>query len=186
MGDGSPDYFLVSKGARVLQADLLSRAFTGPSILERLLPPEEIPATISGYPIEGMIGYPAGEMIFPDGLAQRQGTCELVGEDRVTGRAALIIGSTPQPTGPIVDRFHIDVLDGVLLRHQVLDTTGGSKRVESDVAVTRVVYDPEFAPGLFRLEIPEGLCFQKGPEWSVIGDRLDRPVTDHRVGDSDR
>ena len=117
-----------------------------------------------------MIGYPAGEMIFPVGLVQRQGTYELLGEDRVAGRAALIVDFTPQPTGPIVDRFYIDALTGVLLRHQVLDTTAGGERVGSDIVVTRIVYDPEFAPDLFRLEIPESLCFQEGPEWSVIGD----------------
>jgi len=109
-------------------------------------------------------------MIFPVGLAQRQGTYELVGEDRVAGRAALIVDFTPQPTGPIVDRFYMDALTGVLLQHQVLDTTAGGERVESDIVVTRIVYDPEFAPDLFRLEIPESLCFQEGPEWSVIGD----------------
>ena len=53
MGNGSPDYLLVSDGARFLEADLLSRPFAGPSILERRFPSEGIPATISGYPMKG-------------------------------------------------------------------------------------------------------------------------------------
>lgn len=166
--DGDPDYMLVSDGARYLEADL-STGLTqegeiAPFVLEPFVPPEAITDTITGYPLAGMIGYPAGEMIFPTGLAQRQGTYELIGEDNVAGRAALIVDWTPQPTGLIADRFRIDALTGVLLRHQVLGKTGGGERVQSDLVVTHILYDPEFANDLFTVTQPESLHFQAPPE----------------------
>ena len=166
--DGDPDYLFVSDGARYLEADL-STGLTqegeiAPYVLEPFVAPEEITDTIYGYPLAGMFGYPAAEMIFPTGLAQRQGTYELIGEDNVVGRAALIVDWTPQPTGLIADRFRIDALTGVLLRHQVLGKTGGGERVESDLVVTRIVYDPEFASDLFTVGLPEDLRFQEPAE----------------------
>lgn len=167
-GDVDPDYFFVSDGTRFLEADL--RAGTteegdvAPSILEPFFPPEAITDTINPHPLEGMIGFPAGQMMFPAGLAQRQGTYELVGEDTVAGRGALIVDFTPGPTGLISDRFRIDALTGLILRHQVLGKTGGGERVESDISVGPIVYDPEIPAGLFTLEVPENPRWQEAPE----------------------
>ena len=166
--DGDPDYLFLLYGTRYLEADLATgatqEAEIAPYALEPFVAPEEITDTIYGYPLAEMMVYPAGEMIFPTGLAQRQGTYELIGEDTVAGRAALIVDFTPQPTGLIADRFHIDALTGVLLRHQVLGKTGGGERVESDLVVTRIVYDPEFASDLFTVGLPDSLHFQGPPE----------------------
>jgi hypothetical protein len=168
LGDADPDYVFISDGARYLQADLATGATqegdVAPYILEPFAAPEQITDTVTPHPLDGMIGYPAGSMIFPTGLAQRQGTYELIGEDTLTGRAALIVDFTPEPTGLISDRFRIDALTGVLLRHQVLGKTGGGERVESDLTVSIIVYEPEIPPGLFSLEIPENLHFQESPE----------------------
>jgi len=161
--DGDPDYFSVSDGTHFLEADLSTGATQEgeitPYALEPFVAPEAITDTISGHPLEGMIRYPGGEMVFPTGLAQRQGTFELIGEDAVAGRDALIVDWAPQPTGLIADRFRIDALTGVLLRHQVLGKTGGGERVESDLAVTHIVFDPEFPSGLFSVGLPETLHF---------------------------
>ncbi len=171
IADADPDYVFISDGERYLEADLatgeIQEGEVAPSVLEPFFPPEEITDTVSLHPLDGMIGYPAGSMIFPAGLAQRQGTYELIGEDTVVGRAALIIDFTPEPTGLISDRFRIDALTGILLRHQVLGKTGGGERVESDLTVSRIVFDPDIADNLFRLEIPENVHFQEGPEWTV-------------------
>jgi hypothetical protein len=167
-GDVPPDIFFVSDGVRFLEADL--RAGTteegdvAPSILEPFFPPEGITDTITLHPLEGMIGFPAGQMLFPAGLAQRQGTYELIGEDTVAGRAALIVDFTPQPTGLISDRFRIDALTGLILRHQVLGKTGGGERVESEISVGPIVYDPEIPDGLFTPAVPESPWWQEAPE----------------------
>jgi hypothetical protein len=166
--DGEPDYLYISDGARFLEADLAAgttqEGEIAPFVLQPFVPPEEISDTINPHPLEGMIGYPAGEMVFPAGLAQRQGTYELIGQDSVAGRAALIVDWTPQPTGLIADRFRIDALTGLILRHQVLGKMGGGERVESDHVVTRIVFDPELPADLFAVALPDGLHFQEPPE----------------------
>ncbi len=166
--DGEPDYLYVSDGARFLEADLAAgttqEGEIAPFVLQPFVPPEGISDTINPHPLEGMIGYPAGEMVFPAGLAQRQGTYELIGQDSVAGRAALIVDWTPQPTGLVADRFRIDALTGLLLRHQVLGKTGGGERVESDHVVTRIVFDPDFPADLFTVALPEALHFMEPPD----------------------
>jgi hypothetical protein len=166
--DGEPDYFYVSDGARFLEADLAAgttqEGEIAPFVLQPFVPPEEITDTINPHPVEGMIGYPAGEMVFPAGLAQRQGTYELIGQDSVAGRAALIVDWTPQPTGLVADRFRIDALTGLILRHQVLGKMGGGERVESDHVMTRIVIDPAFPADLFTVTLPDGLHFMEPPD----------------------
>ncbi|HET7010989.1 MAG TPA: hypothetical protein VFI11_09460, partial [Anaerolineales bacterium] len=173
-GDADPDYFFVSNGFRFLEANLVTGETQEAEVLPGILPPfsdsEETTDPISIFAI--------GRLIFPAGLSQRRGTYEVIGEATVAGRGAVIVDFTPQATGLIVDRFHIDALTGVLLRHQVLDLSGGDERVVSDVSLAPIIYDAEFDPGLFRLAIPDNVHFQEGPEWNAIGDWEDMPPID--------
>lgn len=167
-GDVDPDYFFVSDGTLFLDADLragtIQEGDVAPGILEPFLPPEELTGAIISHPLAEMIGYPAGPMIFPVGLAQRQGTYELIGEDTVAGRAALILDFTPRPAGLIFERLSLDALTGLLLRQQVLTKTADGEQMLSDLYVFPIKYDPAFPAGLFTLEVPESVRFQEAPE----------------------
>lgn len=179
-GDADPDYVFISDGVRYLESDLATGAAevgdVPPSIFNPFFPPEEIADTILGHPLTAMLPYPAGEIIFPVGLAQRQGIYKLVGEEIESDRsiliveftpqqAALIVEFTPPPTAQIIERYYIDSLTGLILRHKVIDKTGGSEHLKSEIWVSPLVYDPVYDPDFFRLEIPEHPQFQEAPDY---------------------
>jgi hypothetical protein len=161
-----PTSIFVSDGSHYVQADLAtgmtSEGDIAPFDLEPFIAPEAFSDTINGYPLAGMIGFPAGDLIFPTGLAQRQGVYEVVDFDVLAGRRVLILDWTA-PTGVIADRFRIDALTGVLLRQQNLGKTGGGETVQTDIIVTRIVYDPEIPAEVFRVQVPETLQYLDPP-----------------------
>jgi hypothetical protein len=164
---GDPTSLWVSDGLGILEADLTSGAISEseipPFALEPFFAPEAISDTITPHPFGSLFGYPAAELIFPTALAQRQGTYEIIGEDSVAGREALIIDWTPDPTGLIADRFRIDVETGMVLRQQNLGKTGAGEVVQTDILVTRIIYNPTIPEGAFALSVPEIPLFLPAP-----------------------
>jgi hypothetical protein len=132
-------------------------------VLEPFQAPEALTDTVTPHPFGSLFGYPAADLIFPTTLAQRQGTYEIVGEDTVAGRPALIVDWTPDPTGLIADRFRIDVETGIILRQQNLGKTGGGEVVQTDIHVTRIIYNPTIPEGAFALIVPEIPLFLPSP-----------------------
>ncbi len=122
-----------------------------PAAQAPFFPPQALSETIYPHPLGGLIGYPVGEVLFPAIFGQRQGTFHVVGSDTVAGRPAVIVDWTA-PTGFIADRFRVDAATGLLLRQQNLGKTGAGEVVQSDIVVTRIVYDLEIPDDVFRLD----------------------------------
>jgi hypothetical protein len=164
---GDPTHLWASDGTRILEADLAMGTRIEfeipPYVLEPFQAPEALTDTVTPHPFGSLFGYPAADLIFPTTLAQRQGTYEIVGEDTVAGRPALIVDWTPDPTGLIADRFRIDVETGIILRQQNLGKTGGGEVVQTDIHVTRIIYNPTIPEGAFALIVPEIPLFLPSP-----------------------
>jgi hypothetical protein len=168
LGDVHPDYIFISDGSRFLEAELRTGFENqGEIALDPLgifFPQVENQEKIFYCPPEGIVLNMVKEMIFPAVIAQREGTYEMVGEDSVARRNALVVEFRAQPDDLIFDRYWIDVMTGMVLEHHVIDMTSGSVWVISELSVFPIVYDPVYAPDLFKLEMPEVVNFQEAPQ----------------------
>jgi hypothetical protein len=168
LGDADPDYMLVSDGRRFLEAEFRSGFRQEGEVrldpLGMFFPRVENQEELFYCPPEGMVINLVEEMIFPAGIAQREGSFKLVGEDTVARRAALMVEFRTQADDLIFDRYWIDALTGMVLEHDVIDSTGGSVWVVSEISVFPLVFDPQYPADFFKLEIPEEVKFQEAPE----------------------
>lgn len=165
LGDCNPVYFLVSDGTHTLGVDLP----TGEKQLGDVSSSEETSA------LELMLPHPVNEMVFPALQFQRQGTYTVIGEDTyaVIGEETvehlpiILIEFTPLSDRSITESFSIDALTGIVLRREVITTKNGEISMDCEYSVSRLLLDPQFAPDLFKLELPAAVFFQEGPEWTV-------------------
>lgn len=172
-GDCDPAYYFVSNGTRWLEADLdtgvTREGDVDPGILAPFVPPQAMTGTIAEFPLNKYILPPAGDMIFPTGLAQRQGAYGMIGDIPQTRRPDLILSFTPEENQGTVEWLDVDPLTGLLLSWQVFSQIAGGEQVQlASLEADRHVYNAELAPGLFELKVPPRLHFQEGPEWNVI------------------
>ncbi len=174
-GDYDPEYYFVSNGTRYLEADLLNRTTregdVNPVSLTPLVPTAAKPGTIADVPLRKFIPAPAGDMIFPTGLAQLPGTYAPAGEARNINKSRphVVVDFSPEGMGEIIDRFNVDAFTGILLDWIVLSKLADGTQDElASYQAWPVVVDPEFAPDIFKLEVPSRLHFQEGPEWNVV------------------
>ncbi len=168
LADADPDYIFISDGEHTLEAEFRTGfQHEGEVMLNPLgifFPQVENPEESFDCPPKGMVINLVREMIFPAEIARREGNYTLTGEDSVSRRAALVIEFRDQADDLIFDRYWIDVLTGMVLEHHVIDMTGGSVWVVSEISVFPLVFDPEYPADFFKLEIPEVVKFQEAPE----------------------
>ena len=166
-GDADPDYIFVSDGTGFLEAELRTGYRQEGEIklsnLGLFLPVVPLTEMIFECPPAGVVGSLVHALIYPAGLARQEGIYTLVGEETVARRAAVVVEFTTGPDDLIVDRYSLDALTGLVLQHQVLDRTGPTEWVVSEISVFPIVYDPEYPAGLFKLEIPQEVRFQEAP-----------------------
>jgi hypothetical protein len=163
LGDCNPSYFLVSDGAQTLGVDLPGEEQRG-----------EVPSSEDGSALALLLPHPVNEMIFPGVLFQRQGTYTVtgeeslgvIGEDSVVQRPVILVEFSPLPDAGITERFTIDALTGIVLSRAVIATKNGEISMDCEYTISRLMVDPQFAPGLFTLEVPAALFFQAGPGWT--------------------
>jgi hypothetical protein len=149
----APLHFAVSDGQTILDMDLKTgTAQTSqfpPYAREAYNPPEFLSDTVEPHPLTGIIGSVVGDMVFPSGLAQRDGTYKPVGMDTIAGRTCLEVdwimadGSRPA-------RYCLDVETAIILRAQDFGKSGGDVIMNQSV-VNQVAYDVLFEPALFSL-----------------------------------
>lgn len=81
----------------------------------------------------------------------REGKAAVAGSDTVLGRRARIIRTSSwRATGKVEQTYWLDEETGLLLR---LQEYAGNELFQ-DVAVTRVEFNPEISPDVFRLTVP--------------------------------
>jgi len=168
LADADPDYIFISDGEHTLEAEFRTGfQQEGEVMLNPLgifFPQVENPDESFDCPPKGMVTDLVREMIFPMEIARREGSYTLVSEDTVARRAALVVEFRAQPDDLIFDRYWIDVQTGMVLEHHVIDMTGESLWVVSEISVFPLVINPQYPADFFKLEIPEEVKFQEAPE----------------------
>jgi hypothetical protein len=120
-------------------------------------PPPGLSDTINPHPLEGVFGNPTGSLIFPQGLAQRAGEYQIVGQETYNGRQAIIIEWSRQP-GIVIDRFWVDAQYGFLLRWLNFSKPGGGL-INSEILVTAVLVNPSMPENAFAIGLPKPVEF---------------------------
>jgi hypothetical protein len=148
--NGAPDTVWISDGR--YYAENNDPAQPMPDFSQAVFtPPVAFSDTIYTYPLDGMIGTPFTAMVFPNGLAQRPGFYNIVGEEMSVGRPAVILEWSREEE-VVIDRFWIDAQTGVILRWLNFSKPGG-QAINSEMSVTSILIDPNLPEQAFRLGI---------------------------------
>ena len=123
-------------------------------------PPITFSDTIYTHPLDGMFGTPFSAMIFPTGIAQRQGSYDIVGEEILVGRRTVII-EWSRGTGVVIDRLWVDAQTGVVLRWLNFSKPGG-QAISSEMYVNAILIDPSLPEQAFSLSNPKPEKFASG------------------------
>ncbi len=103
---------------------------------------------IEPHPLSTGIDPRLGVLIFPNGIAQNDGSFKPVAMEVIAYRLALVVEWTyAQNTLPSY-RAWVDISTGVLLRYQQFEKSGGTE-ILSEVTATRVDYDLSFPSEFF-------------------------------------
>jgi len=155
--EGTPGTMWISDGEYYAENDNAAQSM--PDFSQTTFsPPITFSDTIYTHPLDGMIGTPFTAMVFPNGLAQRPGFYNIVGEDPIIGRRAVIL-EWSREEGVVIDRFWIDAQTGVVLRWLNFSKPGG-QAVSSEMFATSILIDPNLPDQAFQLgsDIPEAFA----------------------------
>jgi len=125
-------------------------------------PPISFSDTIYAHPLEGVIGSPAGALIFPQGLTQRYGQYQIVGQEQQSGRDAIVIEWSREP-GIVIDRFWVDAQYGFILGWINFSKPGGGA-INTRMWVADVLIDVPMPENAFAVgqPVPSGFPTQSG------------------------
>jgi hypothetical protein len=123
-------------------------------------PPITFSDTVYTHPLDGMIGTPFTAMVFPNGLAQRPGSYNIVGDETLVGRRTVIM-EWSREEGVLIDRFWIDAQTGVILRWLNFSKPGG-QAISSEMYVTSILIDPNLPEQAFSLGSAKPSAFASG------------------------
>ena len=142
--DGDPGYLFISDGKQLRTGEPV------PAFIQdgAFSPPEEITDTVYPHPMTGFLPTPLSELLFPSGLAQRQGSFQVVGEGSLAGRQAVVV-EWSMPDGQRIDRFWVDARTGVILRQQNYGKGGGGA-LTGEIVLNAIQYDLDFPPETFE------------------------------------
>lgn len=125
-----------------------------PFVLEQFNPPSGAPSdTVTEYPLEGMLGTPVAQMIFPAGLAQRGGEYRVTGQEAFANRATYVVMWGREP-GQLIERFWVDTQTGVILKYQTYGKQGSQAPV-TDMAIHFIQYDTAIPAETFDVNSPD-------------------------------
>ena len=97
-----------------------------------------------------LLGIPMSDMIFPIGLAERQGDYKVEGVESIAGREAYLLTWSPAG-GPVLSRFWVDTITGVILRQQGF-SKADARQLTTDSYFTAIVFDVVLPGDIFNLE----------------------------------
>lgn len=126
-------------------------------------PPVALSDTIQPYPLAGMLGTPLSDMLFPTALAQRGGEFQVIGQEEMAGRTAIVALWSFQPGGPVVDRMWIDAKSGIILRW-INYSKPGDAFISSEMYFSALQTGLEFPEETFAVGAPLPLEYAEGPE----------------------
>jgi hypothetical protein len=159
---------------------------TGQSKLSPFLENSQVPYTpqapgpypvnsIAPHPLEASIDPDLGVLIFPDGIAQNEGTFQPIAMEVIAYRLALVVEWTYiQNTMPSY-RAWVDISTGVFLRYQQFEKSGGSI-VLSEVSANRVDYDLPYPADLFSVSIAAMPNFAADPQAPSVATATPAPA----------
>lgn len=148
---GGPVRMTVSDG-KSIRYDTGELSELPPAMSEPFIPPPGPSDTITSHPLEGSLGSPIAALIFPAGLAQRDGEYKVIGKDTLAGRTATIVEWSYIP-GQLVDRLWVDEQTGILLRQQNFGKQSSNTPV-NEMIITRIVFDPDIPVETFTIDQP--------------------------------
>jgi hypothetical protein len=143
---GAPTDILVSDGNNLRQQGGTISPLP-PSVREPFSPPTTLSDTVYPHPLGGMLGTPLGDLLYPAGLAQRQGTYQVIGHDMAAGREAVLLDWSYTP-GAVADRLWVDAETGVLLRMQNFGK-GGQQGLQTDYSINQIIFNESFPVSVF-------------------------------------
>ena len=97
-----------------------------------------------------LLGMPMSDMIFPIGIAERQGDYKVEGVESIAGREAYILTWSPAG-GSVLSRFWVDTITGVILRQQGF-SKADARQLTTDSYFTAIVFDVVLPGDIFNLE----------------------------------
>lgn len=149
---GSPVEQTASDGAYFKGLDGIIQPISD-YILQPFTPPAFTSDTVYPHPMTGLLNTPLSDLVFPTALAQRGGDYTIIGKEIYLGREAYSVEWRRESGGPVVDRFLVDTLTGVLLRQQNFSKSGGGA-LNTQLYLDDVVFDGELAEKTFYLGLP--------------------------------
>lgn len=144
------NWMWVSDGAAFAENGGPAQTISGPAVTYE--PPVSFSDTIYSHPLEGMFGSPAGALIFPQGLAQRYGQYQIVGQEQQSGREAIVIEWSREP-GIVIDRFWIDAQYGFILGWINFSKPGGGA-INTRLWIAELLVDALLPENAFALGAP--------------------------------
>jgi hypothetical protein len=151
---GAPDDQWISDGSSIRQRGEAASPLP-PYIREPFNPPTGFSDTISTYPLSGSIVSPLRDMIFPTGLAQREGVYKIIGYETYASREIVLLDWSYTP-GAVADRFWVDAATGVILHWQNFGK-GGLQGLNTEMIITQIQYNLKFPESIFSINalLPE-------------------------------
>lgn len=157
--DSEVNYFKASDGVTIYEMDLKTGQTQTYNMAPMPAQPQYVPTLEAGSaspnPLWGQMGAPLGQLAYPSDFAQNQGTFKPVGTETILDRPTLIVEWTYVDNALPSFRAWLDVQTGVMLKKQDFGK-GGGETLESEMTLTKDVFDATFAPELFGAptEIP--------------------------------
>ncbi len=167
----------ISDGQTILQLDPVSgqsQSYPLPPFAGQVFhPPLEASDTVTPHPLDGTIGSPFSSLIFPTGLAQREGTFQPVGMEIVAGRLTLVVDwfRTLQERP---SRYWLEVDTAVVLRAQDYGK-GGGETVQNEYEVTDILFDFEASGDIFSVPPADPPAFSR-PDVGPAPTETEAPV----------
>jgi hypothetical protein len=144
---GAPDDMYIGDGAQVRQRGQPPAPLP---VVDGYNPPSILSYTVYPHPLEGMLGSPSGALLFPQGLAQRPGTYQVLGRETHLGRPVIVLDWSYQP-GAVVDRFWVDTATGIVLRWQNYGK-GGQQGLNMEMKINALQLDAPLPGQAFAVD----------------------------------
>jgi hypothetical protein len=151
----APEWMMLADGQTITRYDLQTGQTENwgnltPQDVQNFTPPTGTSDTIDFHPMSAVLGGPLSDILFPVGLAQRDGIIDVVemGET-APGRSALIIDYYHGLGLPRAERMWIDAQTGIILQMDEYGKGGDGQTIQQRFVITTLEFNPQIDPALF-------------------------------------
>ena len=166
---GAAETFRVADGMTLLDFNIATGASSISPFIGQTLPLPYTPAPVNPqpgvaepHPLSTSVDPSMGVVLFPSDIAQNEGTFKPVGMEVIAYQLCLVVEWTYVQNALPSYRAWVDVSNGVFLRYQQFEKSGGTD-VLSEVNVTRVDYNLPFSRDLFSPMVAFAPDFSSDP-----------------------